>query len=89
MVSREEMTAIQRDIARRARWEDGFGPLRLVGGVDQGHLGDRILSAAVVLESPEKVVEVSTAARPSALPYIPGLLAFREMESALAALRGA
>lgn len=87
MVSREEMEAIQRDIASRAQWDDGFGPLRLVGGVDQSHLGDRILSAAIVMDSPDNVVEVSTAARPASFPYVPGLLAFREMESALAALR--
>lgn len=89
MASRQEMEEVQRRIAARAKWEDDFGSLRRVGGVDQAHLGDRILSAAVALEAPAgKVVEVSTAARPATLPYIPGFLAFREMESALAALRG-
>ncbi len=56
----------------------------LVAGVDQAFLDDRAVSAVVVTRGDE-VVERVHAVTATALPYIPGLLAFREGGPILAA----
>lgn len=91
--SRAAMKTTQRSIAEAARFEDaiGFSPesIRrgetLVAGIDQSFLGDRALSAVVVLRGDE-VVERASAATPTPMPYVPGLLAFREGPAVVAAL---
>ncbi|MFB6191691.1 MAG: endonuclease V [Haloarculaceae archaeon] len=80
------MERIQREIAREARFVDDlpFDPDRidapdgpLVAGVDQAFLDDRAVSAVVVLRGGQ-VVERAGAVSPLSIPYVPGLLAFRE-----------
>jgi deoxyribonuclease V len=56
----------------------------LVAGVDQAFLDDRAVSAIVVTRGGE-VVERVHAVTPTEIPYIPGLLAFREGGPILAA----
>ncbi|PSQ12012.1 endonuclease V [Halobacteriales archaeon QS_5_70_15] len=95
---RAGMEELQRDIAREARFEDGlpFDPARvgarngpLVAGVDQAFLTDReperAVSAVVVLRG-DAVVERVHAVTSLSIPYLPGLLAFREGGPILAAL---
>ena len=92
-LSREEMEAMQRDIAEAAVFEDAidFDPDDiasgevLVAGVDQAFLDDRAVSAVVALRG-EEVVERASAVTPLSIPYIPGLLAFREGDPIVAAL---
>jgi len=57
----------------------------LVAGVDQAFLDDRAISAVVVLQTGE-VVERTHAVTDLSIPYIPGLLAFREGGPIAAAL---
>ncbi|MFC6973880.1 endonuclease V [Halomicroarcula sp. GCM10025709] len=57
----------------------------LVAGVDQAFVGDRAVSAVVVTRGGE-VVERVHAVEPAEIPYIPGLLSFREGGAILAAL---
>jgi len=57
----------------------------VVAGVDQAFLDDRAVSAVVAVRDGE-VIERVHAATDLAIPYIPGLLAFREGEPILAAL---
>ena len=57
----------------------------LVAGVDQAFLDDRAISAVVVLQAGE-VVERTHAVTELSIPYIPGLLAFREGGPIVAAL---
>lgn len=56
----------------------------VVVGVDQSFLDDRAISALVAMRDAE-VVERVHAITPLSIPYIPGLLAFREGEPILAA----
>ncbi len=56
----------------------------LVAGVDQAFVGDRAVSAIVVLRGRE-VVERVYAVEPTEIPYVPGLLSFREGGAILSA----
>ena len=56
----------------------------LVAGVDQAFVGDRAVSAIVVLRGRE-VVERVYAVEPTEIPYVPGLLSFREGGAVLSA----
>ena len=92
-LSREEMEALQREIAGEAVFENDLsfdpasitdGPLStpgetppLIAGVDQAFLDDRAISAIVVSRGGE-VVEKVYAVSELSIPYIPGLLSFRE-----------
>jgi deoxyribonuclease V len=58
----------------------------VVAGVDQAFRGDMAVSAIVASVDGE-VIERASAAVETAIPYIPGLLAFREGNSILAAFR--
>jgi deoxyribonuclease V len=63
----------------------GSGDSPIVAGVDQAFLDDgRAVSAVVVLQDGEVIEEV-TAVAPTDIPYIPGLLSFREGGAILAA----
>lgn len=90
---REELKATQRAIAAAARFEDAAGitpgSIRrgesLVAGVDQAFFDDRAVSAVVVLRAGE-VVERASATAPQRMPYVPGLLSFREGPPIVSAL---
>lgn len=86
-LSRDEMVALQHEIAERAVFKDDFGGAETVAGVDQAFVDDddMAVSAAVVLRDGE-TVETTTARRETHIPYIPGLLAFREGGAVIAAL---
>ena len=63
----------------------GADDVPLVAGVDQAFVGDRAVSAVVVMRGGE-VVERVHAVEGTEIPYIPGLLSFREGGAILAAL---
>ncbi|MFB6167818.1 MAG: endonuclease V [Haloferacaceae archaeon] len=93
----EAMYATQRRVAEAAVFADDDGTPDptlladpegpLVAGVDQAFLADpdRAVSAVVVLRG-DAVVERTHAVSPLEIPYVPGLLAFREGGPALDAL---
>ncbi|CCQ35858.1 endonuclease 5 [Natronomonas moolapensis 8.8.11] len=91
--SREAMERLQAEIAAEATFEDAAGVTpadvhsgdALVAGVDQAFLDDRAVSAVVVLRGGE-VIARESAVTPLSMPYVPGLLAFREGEPIVAAL---
>lgn len=93
-LSRGEMESLQWEVADAADFTDGlsFDPANvsmaqsslvpderrpLVAGVDQAFLDDHALSAIVVMRGGE-VVERTHALTELSIPYIPGLLSFRE-----------
>jgi deoxyribonuclease V len=90
---REAMEAMQAEIAEAAVFRDAAGVTpesvrsgeATVAGVDQAFPGDRAVSAAVVLRGGD-VIERASAVRPQSMPYVPGLLAFREGPPVIAAL---
>jgi len=110
--SREEMEALQREIAEVAVFSDcGVDPAAItveratgrtsssradqqsladpdapvVAGVDQAFLADDRAVSAVVALADGAVIETATAVAETAIPYVPGLLSFREGTSILAA----
>lgn len=84
----EEARAQQTAMLRLVSLEDGFGDIKTVAGVDlsleteknEGH------AVVVVLSYPDfQVLEARYATAPLKMPYIPGLLSFRESPVALEA----
>ncbi len=77
--SRDSLLDVQKLVADRVITEDDFGELRLIAGVDQAFLDDRIISGVVVLKYDSlEVVERAYSIQPVNYPYIPTFLSFRE-----------
>jgi len=81
--------AMQQSLAAQVSLQDDFPPLRLIAGVDVGFEdGGTITRAAAVLLDADtlELVGSSLARIPTNMPYIPGLLSFRELPAVLQAL---
>lgn len=88
-LSPQQAIAQQASLARLLRAENDFDTVQLVAGVDVGfEQENKVARAAVaVLEFPSlEFVMAAMARRPVTFPYIPGLLAFRELPVVLDAL---
>lgn len=87
-ITPEQAVALQRELATQVIDRDDFdlSTLRTVAGIDVS-LAEEGRAAIVVLSFPELLpVKTVTASVPITFPYVPGLLAFREMPLVLAAL---
>ncbi len=93
-----EAIALQKRLAGRVERDDRLDPVRRIAGVDIGFEqgGDITRAAVVVLAWPPAVsgeckpatldvVEQVVHREPTRMPYVPGLLSFREVPAALAA----
>ena len=84
----DEAIALQRELAQRVVREDRVGKVERVAGVDMAiNEGNGMARAAVVLLSfPDlDVLEQHIYEEPLRMPYIPGLLSFREIPAILGA----
>ncbi|MDQ2888619.1 MAG: deoxyribonuclease V [Chloroflexota bacterium] len=84
----EQAIALQRELAGRIILEDRLGEVRHVAGVDMAinEENERAHAAVVLLTYPElEVVERHIYEEPLRMPYIPGLLSFREAPCVLGA----
>ncbi|MFG6179328.1 deoxyribonuclease V [Halomonas sp. THAF12] len=85
--------ALQKRLAGRVEREDRLEPVHRIAGVDIGfeQNGSITRAAVVVLAWPPvgegafEVVEQAVHREPTRMPYVPGLLSFREVPAALAA----
>ncbi|WP_440997635.1 deoxyribonuclease V [Arhodomonas sp. SL1] len=86
-----EARALQCRLAGRVRLEPGPRRVRTIAGVDTGFEdgGATARAAAVLLDWPDlNVIADHIARTPTPMPYVPGLLSFRELPAVLAALEG-
>lgn len=88
------METLQREIASVASFEDGFTATltgerfdsqAVVAGIDQGFEGENATSAIVAIQG-GTVIERVHATERTEIPYIPGLLSFREGSAIIAAI---
>ena len=84
-----EARALQQRLSGQAELRDRLDAPALVAGIDVGlEDGGRITRAAVAVLgfADLELVESALARRPTAFPYVPGLLSFREIPAVLDAL---
>ena len=82
----EDAIALQQELEPRVDTRPSLPALRLIGGIHVAYAGDDLIAAVVVLGFPAlDVVAGATAAGRTAFPYVPGLLAWRELPTVLAA----
>ena len=80
----KEAVALQRELAGRVVLEGEVASPELVCGVDIGVRGGVARAALVVCSFPDlEPIETKVALRPLEFPYVPGLLAFRELPAIL------
>jgi len=84
----EEAIALQRELAGRIILEDRLGEVHYVAGVDMAinEENEKAHAAVVLLTYPElEVIERHIYEEPLRMPYVPGLLSFREAPCVLGA----
>ncbi len=85
---RESLLAAQKLVSEKVVVEDGFEELRLIAGVDQAFIDDRIISGVVVLKCDSlEPAERTNSIQKVTFPYIPTFLSFREGPAIMSAFK--
>ena len=80
--------AVQERLRDQVERRDRVGRIRLIAGIDVSVRGDLARAAVVVMDRELRVVESRRAEARVTFPYVPGLLAFRELPAITRAIRG-
>jgi deoxyribonuclease V len=81
----QEAIAVQHRLAGRVERTNHLGDVRVIAGVDMS-AKDVARAAVVLISYPDlETVEIGRAEKPLDMPYVPGLLSFREAPAILAA----
>ena len=87
MVNAKRAIALQQRLRGRVERRDRIGRVRRIAGIDVSIHNGRARAAVVVMNPALEVLETSTAEVRATFPYIPGLLAFRELPAITRAYR--
>jgi deoxyribonuclease V len=82
-----DLQAIQNDIAKQVILRDLTANVSFFAGVDQAFYDDKVLSYAVVVNEDMSLVDEAAAVLKTAMPYVAGLLFYREGPAIIAAFR--
>jgi len=83
----QDLLRLQTVIVARVVLDDPSGNFLSIGAVAQSFSNDVVFSSAVVVDALMNVIEESIASAKVTMPYIAGLLFFREGPAAIAALK--
>jgi len=87
-VKLKELEEYQRMLAKRVVLKDKISEVRFVAGVDQAFIGNKVISACVLLTFPDlKLVKDGVEIEDVNFPYIPTFLMFREGKPAVNVVR--
>ena len=87
MVNVRRAIAVQERLRGLVERRDRLGRVRRIAGVDVSVRDGRARAAVVVMGPDLEVIESRTAERRATFPYVPGLLAFRELPAIKKAMR--
>jgi len=87
MVKIRRAIAVQERLRGLVERRDRLGRVRRIAGVDVSIRDGRARAAVVVMGPDLEVLETRTAERRATFPYVPGLLAFRELPAITKAMR--
>jgi deoxyribonuclease V len=87
LLSPKQAVKLQNELAQRIKVEDFDLKINTICGVDVGFKDNKAYAAAVVLSFPEmKILERAFHLSDVVMPYIPGLLSFREIPALIPVL---
>ena len=82
----DELKQEQLKLSQKIILKDNFKKIQTIGGIDQVYQAHEVISCVVVCDvKTMKIIEKQTAKAKAPIPYIPGLLAYREMPAAIEA----
>lgn len=83
----QDLRRIQTNIAQQVVLEGPAGSVTSIGAVAQSFADDLAFSCAILVDASMNVIDEATAIAKTTVPYIPGLLFFREGPAAMAAVK--
>ena len=83
----QDLHRIQTNVAQQVVLEGPAGAVTSIGAVAQSFADDLAFSCAILVDASMNVIDESTAIAKTTVPYIPGLLFFREGPTAIAAVK--